>query len=231
MCCPDKKAAAPQLDRAFVSSSGLHVSYRSTELPIDNTFTLKAITIGESGAGKSKLAQCIQGVPFGEASVSTIGVDLVSFVLEDRDKRYKVQLWDTAGQERFHAIVRSYYRAVQVVLICFALDNAQSMEKVTDWLEEALQEAKGAHIIIVGTKLDVVEADPALRVTTEGFRRSITDHIYIETSAKSGAGLGLLKGFIVKESRRLDKARKQTDIAARQSKTSPTPVRVKAIKK
>jgi len=227
MCCPDK-AVQPPPDRAFVE---LRISDRTTALPIDNTFTLKVITIGESNTGKSQLVKCMEGKPFAAANISTIGVELISFVLEDREKRYKVQLWDTAGQERFRAIVRSYYRAVQVVLLCFSLDDTTSMEKVAWWLEEAIRQAPNAAIIVVGTKLDLIETEPRLRITTDEFRRSITDYVYVETSAKSGAGMGLLKACLIKEARRLDRERKVADDQARLGKTSPIPIRLKAATK
>lgn len=213
MCCREQ-AKLPAL-----STNELRVSYRDTSVQIDNTFTLKVITIGESNVGKTNLVHCMEGKPFLETTIATIGVDLVHFTLEDRGKRYNVQLWDTAGQERFHTIVRSYYRATQLVLLCFSLVDVASMQAVAAWLAEARSQTRvevrtksgtkitQAHIIIVGTKLDLVQEDFTRSVITSDFLASISEFFYVETSAKTGHGLDILRAELLLEARRLEKAR------------------------
>lgn len=44
-----------------------------------------------------------------------IGVDFKSKIVEDGDKRYKLQLWDTAGQERYDSLRRGFYRGAKVI--------------------------------------------------------------------------------------------------------------------
>jgi len=53
------------------------------------------------GAGKTQLMQVARGVPFDEASKSTIGVSFsVKEMSTHTGERVVVQVWDTAGQVR-----------------------------------------------------------------------------------------------------------------------------------
>ena len=45
------------------------------------------------------------------------GVDFKSKIVEEGEKRYKLQLWDTAGQERYDSLRRGFYRGAKVITI------------------------------------------------------------------------------------------------------------------
>jgi len=45
------------------------------------------------------------------------------------------------GRQRFRSLVRSAYRGARGILICFAVNNKQSLENVPLWEKELLQSA------------------------------------------------------------------------------------------
>lgn len=44
------------------------------------------------------------------------------------------RIWDTAGQERFRAITRSHYRRADGALLVYDVSDAQSFERLGEWL-------------------------------------------------------------------------------------------------
>ena len=170
------------------------VAHRTApELPPFNN-TIKIVSIGESGIGKSQLLRMLAGNGlFDERNISTIGVDMLNMELESSyEKPLKVQLWDTAGQERYQAITRSYFRASHAVLLCFQIGDADSYNKMDAWHKELKLMCPAARICIVGTKADI---HPPLTPPTPIADPRYRDYPYYETSAKSGLGLPLLKQF------------------------------------
>jgi small GTP-binding protein len=71
-------------------------------------------------------------------------------------KQFAMHLWDTAGQEEYDRLRPMSYNKCDVVLICFALNNRDSLRSVTSrWFPEVKEYAPKAAIILVGTKSDV----------------------------------------------------------------------------
>ena len=66
--------------------------------------------------------------------LETLGVDFLLQNFTVDNTTYKFHIWDTAGQERFRAIVKSYFRDVDVAIIMYdvtdiyALDNIEEMQ-------------------------------------------------------------------------------------------------------
>ena len=55
----------------------------------------KIVLLGECGTGKSCMAEQYVNENFQNSSISTIGVDFLSKLVECGDKLIKVQIWDT----------------------------------------------------------------------------------------------------------------------------------------
>lgn len=76
----------------------------------------------------------------------------------------RLQIWDTAGQERFRSMAPMYYRSATCGILCYDITSEESFKAMHSWLIE-LKENLNTDIIIhiVGTKLDLVNADPSKR--------------------------------------------------------------------
>lgn len=114
---------------------------------------------------------------------------------------YSLETPATRGQESFRAITRSYYRGAGGALLVFSLTSHQSFTNCRGWLADLRQWGEeDLLVLLVGNKGDV------LSTTTEeggggGERREVEREEaerwaeeeglagYVETSAKSGAGV------------------------------------------
>uniref|UniRef100_A0A7S4BCK1 Uncharacterized protein n=2 Tax=Chrysotila carterae TaxID=13221 RepID=A0A7S4BCK1_CHRCT len=103
-------------------------------------------------------------------------------------------IWDTAGQERFDSLSSFYCRGARAAIICFDLTNRSSFESVQKkWIKKVLDEAEqGCHICLVGTKIDLIQAQQASRAVSkeevEALAQQHHAHVF-ETSARAGTGV------------------------------------------
>jgi small GTP-binding protein len=97
---------------------------------------------------------------------STIGASFLTKRVIDIDTGtvVRLQIWDTAGQERFRSISKLYYRGASAVILVYSILDEQSFLEMGVWLQEIKKNLTDDVIVhVVGTKSDVVAADPSLR--------------------------------------------------------------------
>lgn len=117
---------------------------------------IKIILIGDSGVGKSTIMKTFCEEPFNPCFISTIGVDFKVKIIDIKDMKIKLQIWDTAGQERFKAITASYYRNTQGVLIVYDVNNRDTFNNITKWVNEFdNHRLLNVKKVLVGNKLDL----------------------------------------------------------------------------
>lgn len=96
---------------------------------------------------------------------------------------------DTAGQEKFSRISSYYSKGAQAAIVAFDLTDKRTFDNLSDYIAFLREAEKSCYIILIGTKLDVVNEDPAKRQVTEematGFAANYSAP-YFETSAKDG---------------------------------------------
>ena len=96
-------------------------------------------------------------------------------------KTVELALWDTAGQEEYDRLRPLSYPDVDILLVCFAVDNEVSLENVKDmWFPEVNHYCPGIPIILVGTKSDLLSDmnhDASIRVAKRNWRHWIDFHI------------------------------------------------------
>jgi len=117
-------------------------------------------------------------------------------------KHMKLSLWDTAGQETYKSITRSYFRGASGALLVFDITRRETFASVTSWLHDLRQIAEeGIIVVLVGNKSDLAPASMVGSGREEVNKRQVTREEaedwcrinkvmgYVETSAKSGAGV------------------------------------------
>ena len=151
----------------------------------------KIVLLGECGTGKSSMAEQYVNDNFQSTSISTIGVDFLSKIVECGNKRIKVQIWDTAGQEKFHNLICSYFRECCMAILVFDITDYRSFQKIDYWIDEferyTLDEKKKP-LMLVGSKSDV---ESRREVTKEEAVNKAIDIgcEYIECSAKENINI------------------------------------------
>ena len=121
-------------------------------------------------------------------------------------KKMKLSLWDTAGQETYKSITRSYFRGASGALLVFDITRRETFEHATSWLHDLRQIAEdGIVVILVGNKSDLTNSSTVSSeskgLASNENKRAVTVPEaeewcrrngvmrYVETSAKSGAGV------------------------------------------
>lgn len=118
----------------------------------------KIILVGDSGVGKTSLLIRYLDDQFYESSLqnSTISVDFRFKDLMVDNKKIRLQFWDTAGQERYKSMNASYYRGAAAVLVVYSVDDPESLEGASNWVNEVKDEiGTSGELILVGTKVDL----------------------------------------------------------------------------
>ncbi|CCX07886.1 Similar to Ras-like GTP-binding protein RYL2; acc. no. P41925 [Pyronema omphalodes CBS 100304] len=141
----------------------------------------KLVVLGTQGVGKTSLVvryETHTSVPttpvkakqapryvkntFDPQSASTIGASFLAKKVPVDDTVVKLQ--DTAGQERYRSISKLYYRSANCGILCYDITSEASFLAMHSWLLELKKNIPNNIIIhIVGTKADLVNADPTKR--------------------------------------------------------------------
>jgi len=113
-----------------------------------------------------------------------------------KQKHLKLSIWDSAGQETYRSITRSYFRGASGALLVFDISRRQTFESVTSWLQDLrLIADEGIVVVLVGNKSDLDTDDAPRRkrevptAEAEAWAKANNVFAYVETSAKSGAGV------------------------------------------
>lgn len=163
---------------------------RIPDYTIQETFkksncSTKIVVVGDGGCGKTCLLVSYTQKKFPEIYVPTIFENYVATVLSPNGRPIELALWDTAGQEEYDRLRPLSYHDVDVLLICFSLDNLTSLQNVKDiWFPEVNHFCPGVPILLVGTKADLengsINPDFPIQLAYE-----INAIGYIQCSAKS----------------------------------------------
>jgi Ras-related protein Rab-1A len=126
----------------------------------DYDYLIKILLIGDSGVGKSSMAQRFVDDAISSNPFSTIGVDfVVRKQILTNNKIAKLQIWDTAGQERFRSIISSYYRGAHGIIMVYDATNLKSLENCFDiWMRDIKKYTvteKDPIIVLFGNKADL----------------------------------------------------------------------------
>jgi small GTP-binding protein len=115
----------------------------------------KVVIIGNSGVGKTCIANVIANDEFSDQYQATIGANYSVKELNYGGKDYKLQLWDTAGQERYQGMTPMYFHSAKVAIVVFSLDDEDSFEGVDKWMDIVNDFHEKIGIILTGNKADL----------------------------------------------------------------------------
>jgi len=156
---------------------------------------IKVVLVGDSGVGKTSLLMRFADNTFDNKFIATIGIDFRIRTVSHNGQKVKLQLWDTAGQERFRSIISSYYRGVNVVVLCYDISNQDSFIHIEHWLKDIKEKTiKNILVVLCGTKLDLQRQVPY----EQAREFAISNHmIFYETSSKDDVNVNSLFDDII----------------------------------
>ncbi|KAK3769161.1 hypothetical protein RRG08_014024 [Elysia crispata] len=157
---------------------------------------LKLVVIGDGAVGKSCLLIAYTTNAFPSEYVPTVFDNYAVNVMVD-GKPFNIGLWDTAGQEDYDRLRPLSYPQTDVFLICYSVDNIDSLTNVKEkWIMELQHFCHDVPVMLVGCKTDLRRRDDASatgrRCVTfaEGLRvAKDINAMYVETSSLLQEGL------------------------------------------
>lgn len=157
----------------------------------------KIVVVGDCECGKTTLIHRYVQSKFQETYTPT-GFDTYSGSYNVSDTyRIQMSIWDTSGDAGYDRVRPLSYTDADLVIICFSIDNPESMENVVSkWHLEVREHCPTQPIMLVGCKADIrSEAKhlppgkprPALVSYDQGLKtaKHIGALVYSETSAKT----------------------------------------------
>jgi small GTP-binding protein len=99
------------------------------------TASRKVVLLGNSGVGKTSLAQRFLSKDFDPSISSTIGPMHSTSTIDVDGIGVNINLWDTAGQEQFRSIVPLYIRGSRSAIIVASVDSIESFHSIPGWVE------------------------------------------------------------------------------------------------
>ncbi|XP_054708160.1 ras-like GTP-binding protein RHO [Uloborus diversus] len=156
----------------------------------------KLVIVGDSSCGKTRLLFTISRGRYVDDEVRLAFQDYEAEITIE-EKLMKFDLVDTPGLEDYDLIRTLSYEDTDIVLVCFAVDNQDSLSNISKkWILEVEKYCPGVPVILVGNKKDLRdfgEADnrPNLVNPEEGMllAEKIGAHSYLECSAKTFDGV------------------------------------------
>lgn len=152
--------------------------------------TFKVLMAGDGSVGKSTLLYRRILGQFEPSRQMTVGLDIHTQVVKLNEHQVKLAIWDIGGQDRFSFLRRSFYRGAQAAALVFDVSDGDTLHTLTLWRDEILKIAPTARILIVGNKIDLPKRQVSL-LEAKGWATAL-GYPYIETSAKTGAGVDRL---------------------------------------
>ena len=159
--------------------------------------TVKIITLGETGVGKTSILKRYVYNSFEEDTISTIGLNfgIKEIILKDNTK-IKLSLIDTAGQERYRSLSTTYFKNADAVLYVFSLDKKGSYEKIKEWKKmfKQMKKDEGVPAFLIRNKCDldelnINEVDNFNEENINDFLKENNFLKYITTSAKDNTNI------------------------------------------
>lgn len=103
-----------------------HTYSKEDTIDVTPIIDAKIVLLGDSGVGKSSIAQRYVQNTFNDNYDVTIGGAYMQQQLNVKGTMMKLHIWDTGGSDRFRSLVSMYYRDAICAIICYDLTNERS---------------------------------------------------------------------------------------------------------
>ena len=156
--------------------------------------TVRVVFIGDTQVGKTSILSYYLKSNSSHHE-PTVGVSLVTKLIERDNFNISMNYCDTAGQERYRAIGTLYYKNADVAIVVFDVTNKESFSSIGTWIQSFRDNADKGTVIIVGNKVDLSD-DAAVSENEMKEAAAKFDAKWLWTSAVDGTGIEELFGTI-----------------------------------
>lgn len=101
----------------------------------------KCIIVGNSGAGKTCIAQKLVFDTFSGNIMTTIGVSSFTHkITVDDSVELKMDIWDTVGQERYASMNNQFFNGAHIAILTYDITCRESFENLERrWIKDVKQ--------------------------------------------------------------------------------------------
>ncbi|KAL3777752.1 hypothetical protein ACHAWO_006985 [Cyclotella atomus] len=167
---------------------------------------IKILTLGSAKVGKSCIVKKFcEPTRFASSYIPTIGVDYgVKTVNKSADDgtevEVKIDFYDLSGDSNYKDVRNEFYNDVDGLILVYEVTDKPSFEALSNWMDEAIQygvASSSSTIIVIGNKIDQY---PRVVTEQQGTEFAAANNAsYFETSAKTGACVGDVFDFMIRE--------------------------------
>ena len=152
---------------------------------------IKVVLLGDSGVGKTSIAQRFALNKFNPNNISSHGAGFISRLLEIPELQTSVtfRIWDTAGQERYQSMASLYYQDAAAALLVYDVTNKKSFEGVKRWVKQLKEKGReDVLIVLLGNKMDLVGEEEVDMLEVQEFADEIKAKV-VAVSAKGNINI------------------------------------------
>ena len=123
------------------------------------TNTIKAILLGESGVGKTSIIKRYISNEFNPTSISTLGACSNNKTITKNKVTYNLDIWDTTGQEKYHSITNLFIKGSDIIVLVYSINSKATFDGLNFWCNSVKEKIERENYIlaIVGSKCDLTE--------------------------------------------------------------------------
>ncbi|MFX1563165.1 MAG: Rab family GTPase [Promethearchaeota archaeon] len=157
--------------------------------PDEHSYQFKVSIIGDYAVGKTSLIKRYMTNSFEEGYAATLGAAISNFESSVGDDKISLQVWDLAGQTSFRRVRVQYLFGTEFAIVVFDLTRKESLDCVSEWVEDLRQGAPDVLLYLVGNKCDLIEDRTVDEKSAHAIMKKLNMIGYLETSAKSGTNV------------------------------------------
>ncbi|CCD23573.1 Rho family GTPase RHO4 NDAI_0B05400 [Naumovozyma dairenensis CBS 421] len=181
----------PKLSSAFARTLSSIPSYE--QMKKDHKvadYHLKIVVVGDGNVGKTCLLISYVNNEFPTDYIPTVFENYVTSVNMPNREVIELALWDTAGQEEYNRLRPLSYTDVDVLMVCYSVDNKTSLEHVEElWFPEVRHFCGKTPVMLIGLKSDLYAEDKGEGLVetkhAELIAKKMGAFVHLQCSAKS----------------------------------------------
>lgn len=125
----------------------------------ESDITLKAITLGEYGVGKTSFCNLLNKKKFVKNTKQTLGINFETVEYKNNDNIYKLYIWDTSGHPRFERILNLYVKNTKIFFLVFNHSKIETFNLLKKKLELIKEYVEGPNVMLIGNIFDDKRVD------------------------------------------------------------------------
>lgn len=157
-------------------------------------YAINIVLVGDEFVGKTQICRFLVHGCYDNLVSPTIGAEYSTREIHSQYGLVRMGLWTVSGSQRYESLLKTYVGNQDVTLVVFDLNNRNSFQNVSKWLNLV---SKTEPIVLIGNKCDL---EP--RVTAKEIEEFLSKnrHLnYYQVSGKYGSNLEYVFKKIVEE--------------------------------